>query len=108
MFATDRGEGSGIYVTPALVLRATNSVGISLVLWTFGAVFGLCGLLVWLELGLSIPKFQPPDGEAGALLDGEEAFENVPRSGGEKNYVRCPEHSLSRTLILLPARIHIQ
>ncbi|KAL8877564.1 MAG: hypothetical protein Q9198_004439, partial [Flavoplaca austrocitrina] len=81
----NRTIGSGIYVTPAIVLRATNSVGISLLLWTFGAVFGLCGLLVWLELGLSIPKFQPQE-EGAASIDGDGPLENVPRSGGEKNY----------------------
>ncbi|KAL8836843.1 MAG: hypothetical protein Q9176_006077 [Flavoplaca citrina] len=82
----NRTIGSGIYVTPAIVLRATNSVGISLLLWTFGAVFGLCGLLVWLELGLSIPKFQPQE-EGAASIDGDGPLENVPRSGGEKNYL---------------------
>ncbi|KAL8670232.1 MAG: hypothetical protein Q9168_005221 [Polycauliona sp. 1 TL-2023] len=82
----NRTIGSGIYVTPAIVLRATNSVGISLLLWTFGAVFGLCGLLIWLELGLSIPKFQPQD-EGAASIDGDVPLENVPRSGGEKNYL---------------------
>ena len=75
-------------MTPAIVLKATDSVGISLLLWTLGAIFGICGLLVWLELGLSIPKFQSPEGSSDPLLDGEAAFENVPRSGGEKNYVR--------------------
>ncbi|KAI4181528.1 MAG: hypothetical protein LQ346_006757 [Caloplaca aetnensis] len=83
----NRTIGSGIYVTPAIVLRATNSVGISLFLWTFGALFGLSGLLVWLELGLSIPKFQPPDEGTDSLRNGERPFENVPRSGGEKNYL---------------------
>ena len=78
-------------MTPAIVLRATNSVGVSLLLWSLGAIFGLCGLLVWLELGLSIPKFQNPDETTDPLLDGEGAFENVPRSGGEKNYV-CHPH----------------
>ncbi|KAI4236573.1 MAG: hypothetical protein L6R40_006129 [Gallowayella cf. fulva] len=82
----NRTIGSGIYVTPAIVLRATNSVGVSLLLWTLGAIFGICGLLVWLELGLSIPKFQPPDSGTDSI-DGEGAFENVPRSGGEKNYL---------------------
>ena len=79
--------GSGIYVTPAIVLRATNSVGVSLLLWTLGAIFGICGLLVWLELGLSIPKFHNPEQTTDPLLDDDGAFENVPRSGGEKNYV---------------------
>ncbi|KAL8924119.1 MAG: hypothetical protein Q9208_004256 [Pyrenodesmia sp. 3 TL-2023] len=83
----NRTIGSGIYVTPAIVLRATNSVGISLFLWTFGAVFGISGLLVWLELGMSIPKFQPPDEGTDSLQNGERPFENVPRSGGEKNYL---------------------
>ena len=86
----DSRAGSGIYVTPATVLRATNSVGISLLLWAFGAVFGLCGLLVWLELGMSIPKFQPPPEEGTGSLDGESPFQNVPRNGGEKNYVGDP------------------
>ncbi|KAL8856831.1 MAG: hypothetical protein Q9178_006548 [Gyalolechia marmorata] len=83
----NRVIGSGIYTTPAIVLRATNSVGISLLLWAFGAVLGLCGLLVWLELGMSIPKFQPPPEEGTGSLDGEAPFENVPRNGGEKNYL---------------------
>ena len=79
--------GSGIFVTPAIILRATDSVGVSLILWILGAVFGLCGLLVWLELGLSIPKFQPPEQALDPLIEGEGSFENVPRNGGEKNYV---------------------
>ncbi|KAL8813032.1 MAG: hypothetical protein Q9223_007147 [Gallowayella weberi] len=82
----NRTIGSGIYVTPAIVLRATNSVGVSLLLWTLGAIFGICGLLVWLELGLSIPKFQPPE-EGNHSIDGDGTYENVPRSGGEKNYL---------------------
>ena len=83
-------KGSGIFVTPAIILRATNSVGISMILWALGAIFGMCGLLVWLELGLSIPKFQSLDQTADQHVDGEGAFESVPRNGGEKNYVRHP------------------
>ncbi|KAL8886991.1 MAG: hypothetical protein Q9192_006394 [Flavoplaca navasiana] len=82
----NRVIGSGIYVTPANVLRATNSVGISLLLWTIGAIFSFCGLLVWLELGLSIPKFQPEE-EGAASIDGDSLLKNVPRNGGEKNYL---------------------
>ena len=40
----------------------------------------MCGLLVWLEFGLSIPFRR---------VDGEEKERSVPRSGGEKNYVSC-------------------
>ena len=68
--------GSGIYVGPAIILRGTDSVGISLLFWALGAIVSTSGLLVWLELGLSIPRFE---------VDGVEV--SVPRSGGEKNYV---------------------
>jgi hypothetical protein len=76
--------GSGIFVAPGLVLHGTGSVGASLLLWTAGAVIGATGLLVWLELGLSVPRARP------TLLNGQPAAEKhaVPRSGGEKNYVR--------------------
>lgn len=79
--------GSGIFVLPALVLRATGSVGASLLLWTLGAVYGIAGLLVWLELGLSIPKFQPPDSTNEPRWEGERPLISVPRNGGVKNYV---------------------
>ena len=40
---------------------------------------------------MSIPKFQPPEQspeeEYDAALGGDVALQNVPRSGGEKNYV---------------------
>lgn len=53
----------------------------------------MTGLLVWLELGLSIPKFQTPDSTNEAHREGERPFISVPRNGGEKNYV-----GLSRSL----------
>jgi hypothetical protein len=71
--------GSGIFVTPALILKGTGSVGASLLLWTAGAVIAASGLLVWLELGLSVPRQRVRDGSK----------KSVPRSGGEKNYVRA-------------------
>ncbi|MCJ1448443.1 MAG: hypothetical protein MMC23_008958 [Stictis urceolatum] len=70
-------SGSGIFVTPRNVLLGTGSVGISLLLWAIGAVAAIGGLLVWLELGLSIPRHMVPDGR----------IKSVPRSGGEKNYL---------------------
>lgn len=79
--------GSGIYIAPAIVLGATGSVGASLLLWTLGAITSIAGLLVWLEVGLSIPKFQLPDSTNEPRWEGERHFISVPRSGGEKNYV---------------------
>lgn len=79
--------GSGIYVAPAIVLRETGSVGASLLLWTLGAILSMAGLLVFLELGLSIPKFQPPDASSEPSREGEIPFVTIPRNGGAKNYV---------------------
>ncbi|KAK1758845.1 high-affinity methionine permease [Echria macrotheca] len=56
--------GTGIFSTPSGIFAATGSVGISLMLWVIGGVLTFCGLSVWLEYGLAIP-----------------------RSGGEKNYL---------------------
>ncbi|KAL8717385.1 MAG: hypothetical protein Q9225_005366 [Loekoesia sp. 1 TL-2023] len=77
----------GIFVAPAIILKATNSSGVSLLLWSFGALVGISGLLVWLELGLSIPRFQVPDSGTEASAQEEGSYTSVPRSGGEKNYV---------------------
>lgn len=73
----NRTIGSGIFVTPSSILRATNSVGISVLFWAIGGLLSLCGLLVWLEFGLSTPRRKVSDGN----------MQSVPRSGGEKNYV---------------------
>ena len=69
-------SGSGIFILPATIIRGTNSVGIALLFWAIGGIVSIAGLLVWLELGLSIPRFD---------IDGN--MISVPRSGGEKNYV---------------------
>jgi amino acid transporter len=73
----NRSIGSGIFATPAKILQGTNSVGVNIVFWAIGGFITLCGTLVWLEFGLSIPR---------EYVDGQERA--VPRSGGEKNYVR--------------------
>ena len=72
----NRSVGSGIFATPAKVIQGTNSIGVSLIFWTLGGLIALCGTLVWIEFGLSIPREH---------VDGKERA--VPRSGGEKNYV---------------------
>ncbi|ROT38439.1 amino acid permease [Sodiomyces alkalinus F11] len=61
---TNKMIGTGIFSTPSGVFAATGSVGISLMFWVIGGILSLCGLSVYLEFGLAIP-----------------------RSGGEKNYL---------------------
>ena len=81
-------QGSGIYVSPAIVLKTTGSVGVSLLLWALGGVVGISALLIWLELGLSVPKFELVNREeTETSRQGEESLQCVPRNGGEKNYV---------------------
>lgn len=72
----NRSIGSGIFATPAKILQGTNSVGVNIVFWAIGGLLVMCGTLVWLEFGLSIPREH---------VDGKERA--VPRSGGEKNYL---------------------
>ena len=68
-------------MTPIKVFTGTESVGASLLLWTVGGLIGTCGLLVWLELGLSVPL------RMVEVMPGRFEKKSVPRSGGEKNYV---------------------
>lgn len=77
-------------MTPVYVLKSTGSSGISLLLWVVGAISAMSGLLVWLKLGLSTPKYEVPNSE-GALM------QCVPRSGGEKNFVRIVFASFNKS-----------
>ncbi|KAF8518435.1 high affinity methionine permease [Hysterangium stoloniferum] len=60
----NRMIGTGIYATPSTILRASGSVGLSLVSWVVGAIITAVGMAVYVEFGTGIP-----------------------RSGGEKNYL---------------------
>ncbi|CAD6184087.1 unnamed protein product [Caenorhabditis auriculariae] len=46
--------GSGIFITPASILRSTDSVGLSLVIWVACALIAILGALCYIELGTSI------------------------------------------------------
>lgn len=48
-------------------------------LWFYGAVIALCGIVVYIELGLTIPRYRV----RGVMI-------STPRSGGELNYVWYP------------------
>ena len=91
-------QGSGIFVSPAIVLKTTGSVGVSLLLWALGSVVSMAALFIWLELGLSVPKFElisRQDTETSRR--GEESLQCVPRNGGEKNYVSDSGPLIART-----------
>ena len=48
--------GSGIFITPALILDKTGSFGVSMICWFAGTVIAICGGLCYIELGLLIPR----------------------------------------------------
>ncbi|KAI5782673.1 amino acid permease-domain-containing protein [Geopyxis carbonaria] len=74
----NRMIGTGIFSTTSVILKGTNSVASTIILWVLGAFFTALGLTLYLELGLSIPRYVLRDSPGGVA---------VPRSGGEKNYL---------------------
>ncbi|OBT53766.1 hypothetical protein VE04_06635 [Pseudogymnoascus sp. 24MN13] len=73
----NRMIGTGIFRTPAVVYSYTQSRDISMAWWALGAVSAIAGILVYMELGLTIPIYR---------IGGIEV--SVPRSGGELNYLK--------------------
>ncbi|KAF2417528.1 hypothetical protein EJ08DRAFT_80031 [Tothia fuscella] len=76
----NRTIGSGIFTVPPKVLAGTGSVGGSLLVWAFAGIISICGVLCWLELGMSIPFRKIT--ENGVIRK-----VSTPRSGGEKNWL---------------------
>lgn len=57
-------------------MRGTQSTGASLLFWVAGIIYCLCGMHVYIEYGLNVPRY---------VINGIE--QSVPRSGGDLNYV---------------------
>ncbi|KAF9265693.1 high-affinity methionine permease [Marasmius fiardii PR-910] len=64
MLITNRMIGTGIFATPASIVGATGSIGLALFLWLIGGIIAAAGLALYLEWATELP-----------------------RSGGEKNYL---------------------
>ncbi|EJD47576.1 high-affinity methionine permease [Auricularia subglabra TFB-10046 SS5] len=75
MLAVGRIIGTGIFATPASILRSVGSPGMALILWVIGTIIAGCGAAVYAEWGTALP-----------------------RSGGEKNYL---EYYFRRPLFLV-------
>jgi len=89
-FIINRTIGGGIFAAPPIILRGTGSVGASLVLWSAGGIVALCGVMCWLELGLTIPRHQIYEDRLKKKV-------STPRSGGEKNYVSLTKLAYTHT-----------
>ena len=59
--------GSGIFITPAVILKMTGSFGVSLICWLAGTLIAMCGGLCYVELSLLLPQ---SGGEFVYILEG--------------------------------------
>lgn len=62
----NRMLGTGVFSVSSTIYTLCGSVGLSLIMWTVGAIISLAGLYVYMEFGTAIPK-----------------------NGGEKNYLEA-------------------
>ena len=69
--------GSGIFNSSSVIFSNTQSIGISLFFWLYGFTMAISGTIVYIELGLTVPRYR--------LGDGTNKI-SVVRSGGELPY----------------------
>ncbi|KAK1954750.1 hypothetical protein LY78DRAFT_648761 [Colletotrichum sublineola] len=74
----NRMIGTGVFEAPTQVFRKAPTVGLGLMYWLIGCFATLCGSLLYVEYGLTIPQTSP---------DGDKD-ECIPTNGGELNYMR--------------------
>jgi hypothetical protein len=81
----NRTIASGIFKYPGIVLGLVDNPALALLLWVAAGIIALSVVLVWVELGLTVPL-------QNIILDGINQRVSTPRSGGDKNYVNllCP------------------
>lgn len=76
--------GTGIFLTPTRLIQYTHSVGITLLFWLGGGIAALAGILVYMEFGLTTPRYNFEG--LGKL--------SVPRNGGELHYVSTTSRTI--------------
>ncbi|KAK3901884.1 amino acid permease-domain-containing protein [Staphylotrichum tortipilum] len=72
----NRMIGSGVFNSSSVIFYNTQSIGASLLMWLYGAATALSGLLLYIELGLTIPRWELGNGN----------WISTPRSGAELVY----------------------
>jgi amino acid transporter len=87
----NRTVGTGIFNSPQRVMQGTRSTGAALLLWLLGALYCLAGTHVYMEYGLTLPRY--------AIRGGRE--QAVPRSGGDLNYLQYVYRRPRRDSVLL-------
>lgn len=76
----NRMTGSGIFNSSSVIFYNTQSIGVSLLIWLYGMVMAISGLVLYIELGLTVPRWKLPNG----------LEISTPRSGAELVYVSSP------------------
>jgi hypothetical protein len=76
----NRMIGSGIFNSSGVIFYNTQSIGVSLLMWLYGVAMALSGLILYIELGLTIPRWRFADGTKLS----------TPRSGAELPYASIP------------------
>ena len=71
--------GSGVFNSSSVIFSNTQSIGISLFLWFIGVCNAISGVILYIELGLTVPRYQ---------LGVSKEKTPIVRSGGELPYVR--------------------
>ncbi|KAM7186212.1 high-affinity methionine permease [Naviculisporaceae sp. PSN 640] len=74
----NRMIGSGVFNSGGVILHNTQSVGIAMILWFVGALVAISGVILFIELGLTIPRYR---------IGGTGQKTPVVQSGGELPYL---------------------
>jgi amino acid transporter len=71
-------SGSGVFNSSSVIYSNTQSIGISIMIWLVGVSMALSGVILYIELGLTVPRYR---------LGGSKEKTAVVRSGGELPYL---------------------